>query len=50
MLGACAKLLKRSVFDGHACDFDTLASKFYVLLTDDEPEFVIISSFFFLFS
>ncbi|VDO45098.1 unnamed protein product [Onchocerca flexuosa] len=39
LLKACAKLVKRSVFDGHACDIDLLASRLYALLTDQEPEF-----------
>uniref|UniRef100_A0A915PYS2 Exportin-5 n=1 Tax=Setaria digitata TaxID=48799 RepID=A0A915PYS2_9BILA len=39
MLKACAKLVKRSVFDGQACNFNILACKLYVLLTDDEIEF-----------
>lgn len=42
MVRACARLVKRSVFDGHACDFNLLASKFYILLTDENIEYVIV--------
>ncbi|VBB29893.1 unnamed protein product [Acanthocheilonema viteae] len=48
MIKACAKLLKRSVFDGHACNFDLLAAKFYVMLTDENVEFHHITYEFFL--
>lgn len=43
MITACCKLIKRSVFDGHACTFDLLATKFYVMLTDANVEIVILS-------
>ncbi|KAM3720141.1 Exportin-4 [Dirofilaria immitis] len=48
LLKACAKLAKRSIFDGHACDFDAIACRLYVLLTDEEPEYHVVIYEFFL--
>lgn len=42
-LEGCAKLMKRSTFDGHACDFDSLARKIYATLMDEEIQSVITS-------
>ncbi|MCP9256785.1 hypothetical protein DINM_000005 [Dirofilaria immitis] len=43
MLRACAKLLKRSIFDGKACDADTLDQTVHFLLTNENPEFQTIA-------
>lgn len=42
MLRACAKLLKRSIFDGKACDADTLDQTVHFLLTNEDPQLVSV--------
>uniref|UniRef100_A0A915PVU4 Exportin-4 n=1 Tax=Setaria digitata TaxID=48799 RepID=A0A915PVU4_9BILA len=43
MLRACAKLLKRSIFDGKACDADTLDQTVHFLLTNEDPQLQAIA-------
>ncbi|VDK73552.1 unnamed protein product [Litomosoides sigmodontis] len=38
MLTACAKLVKRSIFDGKACDADTVDHTVHFLLTNEDPQ------------
>lgn len=40
MLRACAKLVKRSIFDGKACDADTVDQTVHFLLTNEDPQLV----------
>ncbi|VIO92909.1 Uncharacterized protein BM_BM7015 [Brugia malayi] len=43
MLRACAKLLKRSIFDGKACDADMLDQTVHFLLTNEDPQLQAIA-------
>ncbi|VBB31101.1 unnamed protein product [Acanthocheilonema viteae] len=43
MLRACAKLLKRSIFDGKACDADTVDQTVHFLLTNEDPQLQAIA-------
>ncbi|EJD74821.1 hypothetical protein LOAG_17920 [Loa loa] len=43
MLRACAKLLKRSIFDDKACDADTLDQTVHFLLTNEDPQLQAIA-------
>uniref|UniRef100_A0A0R3S5N0 Exportin-4 n=1 Tax=Elaeophora elaphi TaxID=1147741 RepID=A0A0R3S5N0_9BILA len=43
MLRACAKLLKRSIFDGKACDADTMDQTVYFLLTNEDPQLQVVA-------
>ncbi|VDN18413.1 unnamed protein product [Gongylonema pulchrum] len=42
MLRACAKLLKRSIFDSKACDATTLDQTVHFLIANEDPDLVSV--------